>query len=326
MRLQSRARPAFTLLEMLVVMGIIALLASITISAVFRLQSGQKESNTNTHLRKIDMVLVPQWKATVDQIKKEPIPQVVIELTKNADGTVDMPRARAFHMKMRLRQEFPQNFAEALGSPAPPNPYQPSSLTMNGQKYQYDFKSSYKQSLKNPQYNAQFEYLDVTEEGQSAAMLFLILSQGKGGATTNPEQIAPTMLLDYPQQGGGSIQLRVFRDEWNRPIGFRRWADDDQVDVLTEMNQPPFAPANTANMDPQDPEGRLKIQGWTYRDTAKSFLASNPPPGKRPILKDPFDGLNRGPFAFSAGKDGTFFNFMDDNLYSYRQQQSGRGN
>jgi hypothetical protein len=43
-------------------------------------------------------------------------------------------------------------------------------------------------------------------------------------------------------------------------------------------------------------------------------------------LKNPFDGLNRGPFAFSAGKDGTFFNFMDDNLYSHRQQQSGRGN
>jgi prepilin-type N-terminal cleavage/methylation domain-containing protein len=322
MKRQSRARPAFTLLELLVVISIIALLASITISAVFRLQSSQKEKNTDTHLRKIDMVLMQQWKATVDKIKQEDPPQFVKDLTKNADGTSDPARAKALHLKLRLRQEFPQNFGEVFSNIQVPNPSNPTSF------YVYSGKPSYLAALKNakqtPPVNGPFD--EVVEEGQSAVMLVLILSQGKGGATTNPEQIAPTMLLDYPLSTGATTQRRVFKDEWGRPIAFRRWADDDQTDVLSELNDAPYAPVTTGSRDPQDPEGRLIIPTWPGRAQAMSFLAFNPPPGQRPILKNPFDGYNRGPFAFSAGRDGTFFNFMDDNLYSYRQQQSGRGN
>ena len=117
MKLHStKARPAFTLIELIVVMSIIALLATITISAVFRLQSSQKESNTVTHLTKIQMTFNQQWKPTIDNIKKQEPPIAIRNAT--ADGVAPATvlsdaRARALHMKLLLRREFPQTFNEA---------------------------------------------------------------------------------------------------------------------------------------------------------------------------------------------------------------------
>ena len=145
--------------------------------------------------------------------------------------------------------------------------------------------------------------------------------------------------MDFPQQNGPSIQLRVFTDEWGTHIGFRRWADDDMLDVLAELNQPPFAnpgppgpPGTLLKTDPQDPEGRLQLpqQYWsppasgTYRAQALALLAT-------PKMQNPFDGRNRGPFIVSAGKNKLFYENGQferdlDNLYSYRIAGSGRGN
>ena len=83
MRRGTRPRPAFTLLELIVVMSIIALLAALSISAVFRMQESSRESNTNTHLNKIQMEFDKQWSAKVSLIKAEDVPAAIIELTKD---------------------------------------------------------------------------------------------------------------------------------------------------------------------------------------------------------------------------------------------------
>src|SRR6478672_4070197 len=103
-------RGAFTLLELIVVIGIIVLLLSLTAAAVFRLRASQMEKNTNTHLLKIHAALMQQYSPAMERIKKETPPAAVIAATKNADGTTDMIRAKAVHLQMRLRQEFPQKF------------------------------------------------------------------------------------------------------------------------------------------------------------------------------------------------------------------------
>src|SRR6478672_4034503 len=93
-------RGAFTLLELIVVIGIIVLLLSLTAAAVFRLRASQMEKNTNTHLLKIHSALQQQYSAAIDRIKKETPPAGVIAMTKNPDGTTDMARAKAFHLRM----------------------------------------------------------------------------------------------------------------------------------------------------------------------------------------------------------------------------------
>jgi prepilin-type N-terminal cleavage/methylation domain-containing protein len=331
MKIASKPRAAFTLIELIVVLSIIALLLTLSAAVVMRLQESSKESNTNTELRKIQMKLEEQWKAAVAQIKTEDPPQGVKELTKNADGTYDIARAKAFHMKMRLRQEFPQNFGDLFSGGSVQAP--------NGQVYTYGAKAAFVQALKNPFQSPPGTFIDSPPESHSAALLVLILSQGRGGSTTDPESIARTKLMDFPQNPGPNgqqpppVQLRVFADQWGNHIAFRRVADDDLLDVLAELNQPPFvAPGqvSSGNMDPQDPDGRLKLpaQYWltppnkpNNRITALSFLAHT---GSRPLIADPFDGRNRGPYAFSAGKDGIFFN--ENDLYSYRLAREGKGN
>lgn len=333
----TRARGAFTLIEMIVVISIIALLMTLTAAAVMRLRESSRESNTNVHLNKIHMELQKQWNAQVALIKSEPIPPAIVELTKDQNGNPDLLRARALHTKLRLRQEFPQNFSELV--PSPP-------LTINGQTYVYPVKAAFKTALKAP------VAVEVIPESQSAALVYLILSQGSGGSTTDVDSIARTKLMDYPQQNNAPpIQLKVFADEWGNHIGFHRWADDDMTDVLAELNLPPFvasptpAPPAISKNDPQDPEARLQPlppgstqPAWNaaYRLQALQLLAT-------PRMQNPFDGKNRGPFVFSPGRNGRFRALNTapnsppddptmaaetdlDNLYSYRIAGSGKGN
>src|SRR5947209_20225262 len=104
-------RAAFTLIEMIVVIGIILLLLALNAGAIFRVRETQLEKTTNESLRKIQMGLDGQWKAATDQIRSEKNPpQAIVDLTRNANGQYNPVRAHALHTKLRLRQEFPQSF------------------------------------------------------------------------------------------------------------------------------------------------------------------------------------------------------------------------
>jgi hypothetical protein len=189
-------------------------------------------------------------------------------------------------------------------------------------------------------------------EDANAALLYLILTQGKGGVSFNPETI-PTKVINFPATNGSTVQFKVFVDEYGSPIGFRRQADDDNVALVGggvtanfpgELNEPPFvtqAQITSGNRDKDDPEGRLRLppnQWYTAPQivmngqsasnvNAKvlflSFL-SQPNQQFRPFIVDPFDGRNRGPFVFSKGRDTLYP--TDDDLYSHRIQRDNKGN
>src|SRR5262249_25384716 len=69
----------------------------------------QRSSNTESTIRTVNKLLERQWKAVVDQADKELIPDKVMLM---AGGHPQ--RARVIWKKLRLRQEFPMNFSEAL--------------------------------------------------------------------------------------------------------------------------------------------------------------------------------------------------------------------
>jgi len=320
MRFSTRPRPAFTLLELIVVLSIMALLAAMTVSAVFRLLESSRESNTNTHIRAINVGLEQQWKAAVDRIKTEDPPKPVKDLTMTQLGptnfVLDQSRAKALHLKLRLRQEFPQNFTEArtgiqVISPA------------DGSSYIYGPKTAYINVIRDA------SAISLPTEAEGAALLMLIVSQTRAGSSFNAEGAGPTQVIEFdripipplpPPPPGAKLPLKVYVDAWGRPISFRRAAAETQLDVVTELNLAPFVtPAMMAslNMDPQDPEGRLKLNNWPGKATALGYFATAP-------LANPFDGLNRGPYIYSGGRDKQFGN--DDDLYSFRLQATGKGN
>src|SRR5262249_47483450 len=116
------ARPAFTLVELLIVIAIMGLLVSITAAAAVRVFSRQKASNTETLITMLSRALNQHWMAVIDQAKNEPIPAGVLALA-GTDGD-SARRARVIWIKLRLNQEFPTTFAEVVspGGSLPPLP------------------------------------------------------------------------------------------------------------------------------------------------------------------------------------------------------------
>jgi prepilin-type N-terminal cleavage/methylation domain-containing protein len=314
MKLHStKTRPAFTLIELIVVISIIALLATITISAVFRLQSSQKESNTVTHLTKIQMTLSQQEKAARAQIATDKSYESLLRsYTLDTSGNYDLQRAKALAFKLQLRREFPQTYAEVRCAAVFP-------ATDLNLRSAYGGKPAFLNAIQG----------NGTPDTESAALLFLILTQSKGGAATDPETIARTSTIDI-----GGKQMRVFVDEWGTPICFRRWARDTEIIALTELNLPPHVVASAINKDPDDPDGKLKANsGWAPLLRAGVTAWFTTP---LPEVIDPFDGVipfnglnlgpfvHRGPFVLSVGRDKTVA--TEDDLYSFRIAQFQRGN
>jgi prepilin-type N-terminal cleavage/methylation domain-containing protein len=319
---QRNRRGGFTLLELLVVLSIMGLLAAITISAVGRYKQSSIEKNTNTQLLKVQVALEQQYKGAIETIRKESVPQPIIDLTKHANGTADMPRAKALYMKLRLRQEFPQTFTEVhlptFQAEFMTPPVAPSSQLAG----MYPPKPVFQLAIGTPTGNYDLE---------SAALLYLILTQSRAGSNFDVDNVGRVTSVDI-----GGRPMKVFLDYFDTPIGFRRWADAiDPADVVTELSLPPFVPPPPAYADVEDPDRRLAAtppqiaNDWptpANRGIAlKAFIPNSA--GVRPSFSvnvNPFDGFHRGPYAFSAGGD-QLANTPDD-LLSFRLQQAGKGN
>jgi prepilin-type N-terminal cleavage/methylation domain-containing protein len=332
MKIPANRRPGFTLMELIVVIGIILLLMALTLSAVFRVRESQVEKVSTESVRKIQIGFDQQWKAARDQIITEKgtatvatqtgvVPQTIANATKSANGSNNTVRRDALHMKLRLRQEFPQSFAEADRT---------------------RFVAAYPAFGSTPDLQVYLPKLSLSNtiqplapdsaDKEAAVLLYLILTQGRGGVTFNPENVGGVTTMTV-----GGAQMKVFTDAWGNPITFRRWTDanDDPINaVANELSQPPFAPlaAPGKYQDLQDPEGSLgssQAANWaTPRATVLqqlfiNQLGNDPFPVFNANI-NPFDGLNRGPVVFSMGKDGK--SFTPDDIYGFRIQQSGKGN
>src|SRR5262249_47702093 len=116
-RYGARRRGAFTLVELLVVLSIIAILIALSAAATLRFLGVQPATDTRTQLQRLDSTLRTQWSAVADQARKEPIPADIRPAIEAIAGG-DTERTRVIWVKLRLKQAFPTSFAEAL-NPAP---------------------------------------------------------------------------------------------------------------------------------------------------------------------------------------------------------------
>ena len=111
-------------------------------------------------------------------ISRENPPANIKTITaKDAFNTPDNARAGA-PSKLRLRQEFPQNYAEVR---------YPFKTPYNGLNSAYGSKTLYMAAIGNG---------NATPDIESAALLMIALSHGRGGVTFNIDEIGPTQIID----------------------------------------------------------------------------------------------------------------------------------
>jgi len=283
LRLQERARAAFTLIELIVVMLIIVILLAISAAAVLRYTTTQQGYNTQSLLRKLQARLDTQTRLVSQRAMQEPIGtgctgtgsttgSAAVQAVQNAifhiaNGNPD--RARVIWVKLRLRQAFPNSFLEALypdngyfaniaaGVSLPPLPTYQKYLNSAGIT-----QSGGVLSGGIPAPNAYYE---------SSVCLLLALQQGQNGGGMSAEDIGPSFLKSYPLNGS-NVQMII--DGWGTPVAFCRspWncyainasgAPPGTGAQMGTYNQSSVnASANLPN-DPSDARGLLCDYSWT---------------------------------------------------------------
>lgn len=215
-------RGAFTLVELMVVITIMAALAALTASAVLKFIGVQQSSNTQSTLDRVQSQLIKAW----SKVKENALKAAMTEPTNGAglqilglpygagDATVKdwiqnhlstlgdvnaSKRTQVIYLKLRLKQAFPMSFNEALNpAPLPPLPAYVTYLKSLGI------------SGSSPQ-TAFFE---------SSACLLMALQRGVSGAGIDPSELTAGGAAGNLQLPGGS--LPYLTDAWGRPIFFTR--------------------------------------------------------------------------------------------------------
>lgn len=273
--IQSRRRSAFTLIELLTVIGIITVLVALVGGAVFRVMASQSLKRTESRVKTVQTGLELQWRAVIDDAKEDfktgKVPASLVSAAGN-----DRDRAYVLWIKMRLKQEFPQSFAEVqswnLGS------YMP-------------VKQFYLQELTGA--------TSTGDPRESAVLLYLALSQSRRGSAFNTDDVGSGATATIVV---GNKQFRVFVDSWGNPITFERWTTD--AAILTELTSD-YVPTAQTYKDLQDPTG--KLQGWNAGNFATwlhPFTNQNRGPVVRSWGPDKTVSTNDDILAFRLMKEG----------------------
>jgi prepilin-type N-terminal cleavage/methylation domain-containing protein len=293
--LRPAGRAGFTLIELLVVVAILALLAALVAAGIAKVKEAQQARVSDQTLTKLQLAVEKQWKAVCDQCRDDRRNKAdnFQKLVPFCDGDAD--RAEALWMYMNLRRNMPHTFQEART---------PVVLKDSGGGVVVSLPAS-------ATFNSQVPNIPLTDQyGESAALLYLILTQGARGSG---------FALDDAMQGAqttvtiaGAGTFTAFKDGFGTPIIYRRFYQSP------ELNQAPYVRAGLTITDPLDPTGKLYLwrlpNGNPSPNLQKAVEAVFALPGATPPVLVPstvqpswtatsFDGKNKIATVISAGPD-----------------------
>jgi prepilin-type N-terminal cleavage/methylation domain-containing protein len=283
------ARDGFTLVEILVVIAIIAVLMSLVLSGIMKVRVVQQNNNTKEEVIKLEDARAKHERRVIDAAKNESLLPLDTALANN-----DNQLARVIHIKLRLQQEFPQNFAEVL-TPGP---------------LAYPAKPSYVKALQgiNPAAHSAYE--------QSSILLYLSLKESRRGSEFDPDSSLAAQEIHTTSDG-----LKSIVDAYGRPIVFIRWPALPTLDPTTTPNliTTLTTTVKTPPVDAEDPEG-LMTAAWFATTNGQQFAQNCHGPSVV-VINGNSAVYPLRPVIASTGKNGKLGD--SDDFYGFNQVLGG---
>jgi prepilin-type N-terminal cleavage/methylation domain-containing protein len=235
---QSRA--AFTLVELLVSISIIAILGALVAAGAMSWISSQSRRNTETEIRTVHKALLQHWRAVIEDTDKEStLPPAVIAFADNNPA-----RARVIWTKIRLMESFPVNFSEIkMAYTKAPLSYIPLDKRRYMGKYASALPAGYVAAPPG--------------KTESAACLLMALEVSRSGISHGGD-----VLRAFTRDTNNDKVLELV-DGWGEPLYFYRFPTGN-----TELQQsmPSDLMGRAPKCDPLDRDGLLGL--WSTANTA----------------------------------------------------------
>ena len=258
-------RRAFTLTELLMVMGIIAILAGLALSALSGATELARTQRTRAIINKIDQLIMDRYESY--RTRAVPVPQAMRQAAQNNPRVAAQNRLNALRELMRM--ELPDRVSDVVdgpvtGIPAPSvwQGYRRRAFATLGATWTTNW----------------------TTEHQGAECLYLILASMQDGDKSALDFFTPDEIGDTDGDG-----MKEILDGWGRPIGFLRWAPGylPHNGALTTQDASVPDPFDPVKIDPRWSGTGIAIGGITVKPFAlRPLIFSSGPDREGGIVVD----------------------------------------
>jgi prepilin-type N-terminal cleavage/methylation domain-containing protein len=294
---RGQRRRGFSLLELLIVITILALLATLGFSASMKLMLAQQRKNTQDTVLKVGEGIRQQWEAAfaaANDVADTQIPSGIVSM-----GGGDMRKARVLYRKYYLRREFPTSLSEATSPKflAPKPGYAGAASSLQGV---------------------------LTPDEEAGVCLYLILMQTRRGNRFDVDTALSSRDLSDKTQSGVSLStynVKMVVDDWGYPLRLYRWPWQS-VDLNPNGAQ--------ALADREDPEGALSGTGGSFSSDCHPVPGGGKAYKMMPVIvsagensqQDGYPGLLA---VLSAGLKVQNANLAGSCIYSSNLRMGGHG-
>ncbi|HBN75995.1 MAG TPA: hypothetical protein DD473_09280, partial [Planctomycetaceae bacterium] len=252
---EKLSRSGFTMIELLVAIGLIVILSGILLVTLGRTLTSSKEKATRVTLQKINEILKQQQVEFNTAMQRTPSRATQDPCLGSID--VDANLAALLERKRLFRQAFPQRFEDLVGPP-------PGNLPLGGGNLGTIVaaeiaRATAEKVADDPSFVFTTAHKDKTE---SSELLYILISKGSAFTTASADasEFKPNELKDT--DGDGLMELV---DAWGEPLQFYRWP--------TRLLRPNFAPGAAA-FDAETPADSLRPLIPTVQSVYWTLLAN----------------------------------------------------
>ncbi|MBA2117316.1 type II secretion system protein [Bremerella alba] len=216
---RDRMRPAFTLVELLVVMGVLAMLSSLVLVGLSSAAEQARINRTRSQVQKIHELLMPRWEEyryrRVDPAYSSDVSGTITATSQTAKLRA---RYRVDRLRALMRMEMPCHRQDVqLGAAGDVIDIgDPTSLITNEPGLWHRYRRAVANRTSDGTFN---DTTGWTKENDDSECLYLILESIQNGETNGLDFFKDSEIGDT--DGDGMPELL---DGWGNPIHFLRWA------------------------------------------------------------------------------------------------------